>query len=475
MTGTLESARRVRVPTLLAATTVGVYLLILVGVTNALASATSACPTWPLCGGRAFAGADLRLLVVVAHRLATVVVAGLLAWTAYAAWVRGVSTRVAVAIGAAAVLYPLEVWIGAVTVLAGDSTAVSATHLVVAIGIFSSLLAGLVWQLETETETESNSQALSTDEATPTTGSRAGSEPEPGVHPLLAGPIGGRVWAYVRLTKPKLWWLLCLVAFAAMGLAAGRVPPLPTVVGTFLGGVLAIGASGTFNHVIERDVDKRMARTSDRPVAQAQIPVRRALAFGVAQAVASVGVFLALVNPLSAALGLLAVVFYSVVYTVVLKPNTPQNIVIGGAVGAFPALIGWAAVTDTVGVPAVVLGAVIFLWTPAHFYNLALVYRDDYARAGFPMLPVVSGESVTRRHILGYLGATMLSAVLLVVVTPLDWPFALVAVAVGAVFLWSVVRLYRERTDRAAFRAFMASNAYLGLLLLAIVVDSILV
>jgi protoheme IX farnesyltransferase len=179
------------------------------------------------------------------------------------------------------------------------------------------------------------------------------------------------------------------------------------------------------------------------------------------------------VNVLAAALGLTAIVFYSVVYTLLLKPNTVQNTVIGGAAGALPALIGWAAVTGEVGVPGLALAALIFLWTPAHFYNLALAYRDDYERGGFPMMPVVRGETVTRKHILYYLAATLLAASALSALTGLGWLYAGTSVALGAVFLWAVVRLHREQTESAAFRAFHASNAYLGLLLVAIVVDAL--
>ncbi len=167
--------------------------------------------------------------------------------------------------------------------------------------------------------------------------------------------------------------------------------------------------------------------------------------------------------------------FYSVIYTLVLKPNTVQNTVIGGAAGALPALIGWTAVTGDVGLPGLALAGVIFLWTPAHFYNLALAYRDDYERGGFPMLPVVRGETVTRKHILLYLAATLLAATVLAEVTALGWLYAGTTVLLGAVFLVAVVRLHYEQTEGAAFRAFHASNAYLGLLLLAIVLDALVV
>jgi protoheme IX farnesyltransferase len=259
-----------------------------------------------------------------------------------------------------------------------------------------------------------------------------------------------------------------------MVLAAGRDLDPGTAAATLAGGVLAIGASGTFNHVLERDVDRRMQRTSDRPLATDEVGVRRATAFGVVLTVASLAVF-ASINPLAAGLGLTAILFYSVVYTLLLKPNTVQNTVIGGAAGALPALIGWAAVTGSIGLPGLLLAAVIFLWTPAHFYNLALAYREDYERGGFPMLPVVRGEAVTRRHILWYLGATLSGAVLLGAVTDLGIVYAATSVLLGTVFLWAVVRLHRERTADAAFRAFHASNAYLGALLLAVVVDGIAV
>jgi protoheme IX farnesyltransferase len=269
-------------------------------------------------------------------------------------------------------------------------------------------------------------------------------------------------------------WLLCLVAAAAMALAAGPTLDVRTVVLTLLGGVLAIGASGTFNNVLERDVDRKMARTADRPVATHQVPARNAMAFGAALGVASLVAFLS-VNVLAAILGVTAILYYSVVYTLLLKPNTVQNTVVGGFAGSLPALIGWAAVTGEVGLPAMVLAGVIFLWTPAHFYNLALAYKEDYERGGFPMLPVVHGEVVTRKHILLYLGATLVGAAALSAVANLGALYAATTVGLGALFLWAVVRLHRERTERAAFRAFHASNAYLGALLVAIVLDSLLV
>jgi protoheme IX farnesyltransferase len=226
--------------------------------------------------------------------------------------------------------------------------------------------------------------------------------------------------------------------------------------------------------VLERDIDRKMHRTSDRPLAVDLVSVPNAVAFGLALAAASLALF-ASVNVLAAILGATAIVFYSVVYTLLLKPNTVQNTVIGGAAGALPALIGWAAVTGTVGLGGIGVALLIFLWTPAHFYNLALAYEDDYERAGFPMMPVVRGKTATRRHIVWYLGATLAVGAALVGMARLDWLFALTGVVLGAAFLWAVVRLHYERDESAAFRAFHASNAYLGAVLLAAVVDSLVI
>ena len=448
---------------LLAAAVVGVYVLVVVGATAALADATAACGGWPACGG---AFASPAVLVVLLHRAAALLVGLFVAVTAVVAW-SDLEARSRAALAVALVLYPVQAGFGA---LVATGVGVAGIHLLVAMAIFASLVLALAWHLEAETGTDD-----------------AASDPTPAPDPALEAPVADlkplsdldglerlrkSLWAYFELMKPRLMWLLCLVAGAGMALAG--TPTVRTVVATLGGGVLAIGASGTFNHVLERDVDRRMERTADRPVATHEVPVRNALAFGGLLSVAALGAFLS-VNLLVAALGLAAIAFYSVIYTLVLKPNTVQNTVVGGAAGALPALIGYAAIDGTLGLPGLALAGVIFLWTPAHFYNLALAYREDYERGGFPMMPVVRGETETRKHVLLYLGATLLGASALTALAELGWLYAAVTVALGGVFLWAVVRLHRERTESAALRAFHASNAYLGLLLVAIVVDSLAV
>ncbi|WP_277555747.1 heme o synthase [Halobaculum limi] len=462
----------------------GVYLLLVVGATTTVTDAAAACTAWPACGdGFALPTASAGW-VALGHRAVAFAVGLLVVATGIAAWRARPARRVRAALAVSFLLYPIESILGAfvatrgpttLATLAGVAIPLSTVHLVGGLVVFGGLLAALAWELEDRTGDPDERPA-------------ATSAPEPAADPIEQGerppipswsedPIRrGRLTAaaYFRLMKPRLMWLLCLVASAAMALAGGPGLSVPVVAATLAGGALSIGASGTFNHVLERDVDRRMQRTSDRPLAVDLVSVRNAVAFGLLLTVVSLALF-AWVNLLAAVLGLVAIVFYSVIYTLVLKPNTVQNTVIGGAAGALPALIGWAAVTGELGVGGIALAALIFLWTPAHFYNLALAYKDDYERGGFPMMPVVRGETTTRRHIVWYFGATLAAGAAMVGLGRLDWLYALAGVVVGGVFLWTIVRLHYERDESAAFRAFHASNAYLGVVLLAIVVDTLAV
>jgi protoheme IX farnesyltransferase len=450
---------------LLATSAMGVYLLLLVGATTALTDAAAACTAWPVCGDGWSVPTTTAGLVAVGHRVAAVLVGLLLVATAVATWRGATRRRVRGALAVAVLLYPTQAALGAF-VATGRTETLSALHLLAGVTIFAGLVAALAWRLEALTGDPDDVPAA------PPEPDLAETPPEPDLPTDPVERAVATVRAYVRLTKPRLMWLLCLVAAAAMALAGGPSLSLPTVLATLGGGVLAIGSSGTFNHVLERDIDRRMERTSDRPLATELVPVSRAVAFGALLGTAAVALF-ATVNWLAAVLGAVAIAFYSVVYTLVLKPNTVQNTVVGGAAGALPALIGWVAVTGEIGAGGLLLATVIFLWTPAHFYNLALAYKDDYAAGGFPMMPVVRGETATRKHICWYYGATLVAASALAAVTGLGWPYVFTGVAVGAVFLWAIVRLHFERTERAAFRSFHASNAYLGALLLAVVVDSL--
>ncbi|AUX09226.1 protoheme IX farnesyltransferase [Halalkaliarchaeum desulfuricum] len=456
-----------RLSSLLVVLASGGYLLVLSGVTAGITDAATACPAWPGCGVAVETQHTPALVVAVAHRLTVGILGGLLAVAGWLAWNRDHSTRVRLALLLVGAMYALQIGVGATIAVTTPASFLSTLHLIVGIAVFWGLLVALVWTLEDE-----HGPALVG--AFDRTAERS-QEPDPEHLNSDRSPVLDRAIAYLRLTKPRLMWLLCLVALAGLALAGGPALDPVTVAGTLFGGVLAIGASGTFNNVLERDRDEQMQRTADRPLATETIPVGRATAFGTVLTVASVAVFLTFVNALAAALGLLAILFYSVVYTIVLKPHTSANVVIGGVVGGIPALIGWAAVTGTVGVPAIVLGMVIFLWTPAHFYNLALAYRADYERAGFPMLPVVAGEQKTARHIVLYFGATMLAAAGLAAVTDLGTLYAAGVLLFAAVFFHAVGRLYRHHSRSAALRTFHASNAFLAVLLGSILLETLVV
>ncbi len=291
---------------------------------------------------------------------------------------------------------------------------------------------------------------------------------------------GPRIGAYVALTKPRIIELLLLTTVPVMFLASGGVPQLWPVVATVLGGTLSAGSANALNCVVDADIDERMRRTRRRPLPRHAVSRRAALVFGLVLGVLStmwLGVF---VNWLSAGLALAANVFYVVGYSIVLKRRTAQNIVWGGAAGCFPVLIGWTAVTGELAWAPVVLFAVVFFWTPPHFWALAIRYRDDYAAASVPMLPVVAPAVSVARSVVAYTWATVATSLLLwpVAGTGLFYPIA--AGALGLAFLVEAYGLLvrARRSDDPVtlrpMRLFHASNLYLALLFLTVAVDPLL-
>ncbi|MBA3552078.1 MAG: protoheme IX farnesyltransferase [Actinobacteria bacterium] len=279
--------------------------------------------------------------------------------------------------------------------------------------------------------------------------------------------------AYLRLTKPRIIELLLITTVPAMVLADRGLPRPWLVAATLLGGTLSAGGANAINQFLDRDIDEVMRRTRRRPLPTHLIEPSSALAFGILLGVAGF-VFLAVtVNLLSAALATAGLLFYVFVYTMWLKRTSPQNIVIGGAAGAVPVLVGWAAVTGRVGLPALVLFGIVFLWTPPHFWALALRYRDDYASAGVPMLPVVAGKEATLRQMLGYTFALVAASLALYAVTDLGTVYLIAAVALGAGFVLQVIVLRRDGSAGAAMRLFRYSITYLTLLFAAVGVDTV--
>jgi protoheme IX farnesyltransferase len=275
---------------------------------------------------------------------------------------------------------------------------------------------------------------------------------------------------YVTLTKPKVQSLLLFTTATTMYVAG--TPSLGRVVLTCLGGALSAGGAGAINHYLDRDIDALMIRTADRPVPSGRVSPRAALVYGIVLGVASFVLLATTVNVLSAVLALAGLLGYVLVYTLWLKRTTPQNIVIGGAAGAVPPLVAWAATTGGLSGSALYLFAIVFYWTPPHFWALSLLMKDDYERARVPMLPVVRGETETRRQIVLY-------ALLLVAVTMLpfagrlfDGIYLAAALVLGGALMWLAVRLQRRADRMSALRLYLFSLAYLALLFAAMVADA---
>ena len=287
---------------------------------------------------------------------------------------------------------------------------------------------------------------------------------------LAAGRVRQLVADYVTLTKPKVQSLLLLTTVTTMYVAGD--PSLALVFWTVLGGSLASGGAGAVNHWYDRDIDAQMARTATRPVPAGRIPARHALVFGIALAVLSFVELSLTVNVLSAALALSGFLGYVFVYTIWLKRTTPQNIVIGGAAGAVPPLVAWAAVTGKVELTALYLFAIVFYWTPPHFWALSLLMKDEYARVGVPMMPVVRGEGETRQLIVLYTVLLVALTLMPVVFGYFGAIYGVAALGLGAVFVWLSLRLWREAERRAALRTYLFSLGYLALLFCAMVLDA---
>jgi protoheme IX farnesyltransferase len=284
---------------------------------------------------------------------------------------------------------------------------------------------------------------------------------------------GNVLAAYYQLTKPRIVLLLLITTVPSMILAARGFPSVWLILATLIGGTMSAGGANAINQFVDRDIDGVMTRTRRRPLPSHAIRPRNALAFGIGLGLAGFGWLLMTVNLPAALLSAGALAFYVFVYTMWLKRSSPQNIVIGGAAGAAPALVGWAAVTGRVAWPAVVLFLIIFLWTPPHFWALSLRYRRDYQAAGVPMLPVVAGVEATTRSILLY-------SVVLVAGTLVLWPVAhtgllypVAAVILGALFLGRAWHLRAARSVAAAMGLFRYSIAYLAMLFAAVALDTI--
>lgn len=285
------------------------------------------------------------------------------------------------------------------------------------------------------------------------------------------------VAAYVSLTKPRVMELLLAVTVPTMFLAQEGIPNVWLVLAVLVGGMMSAGSAGTFNCYIDRDIDRLMNRTKGRPLVTGEISDRQALVFAWVLAIVSTGWFLLFTNVLAASLSVSAIAFYVIIYSLILKRRTPQNIVWGGAAGGFPVLIGWAAVTGSLTWTPVVMFLIIFLWTPPHYWPLSWRYRDDYKNANIPMLTVVRGRVTVGLQIVLYAWATFAATLLLVLVGQMGWVYTIVATVSGIWFVVESHLLYSRalhQVDPKPMRLFHFSNGYLSLIFLAVAVDALL-
>ena len=406
--------------------------------------AGTVCPSWPLCDGGLFPSHELAWLHM-AHRLLAGTGALLALWAAAVAWRRrGISTLMARAGAVAAGVVIAQVLVGASNPWTGFATFARGAHLSLATAQWGSLvvLVALAWR----------------------------------PHMADTAPGQGSLWtlvvAYLALTKPRIILLLLITALGGLFLAAQGVPPLSVTLLVMVGGAMGAGGANALNHYFDQDIDERMHRTQRRPLPSRRIAPAHALIFGLALNVLAFAILALWVNLLSALLTLGASVFYILVYTRWLKRSTSQNIVIGGAAGAVPPLVGWAAITGGLDLPALYLFAIIFFWTPPHFWALSLLLHKDYERARVPMLPVVVGVPETTKSILLHSLILVSITIMFFTVQAVGWLYLGGATILGAYFLFLAWRLFRTQAIRAARNLYLYSLLYLTLLFTLVIVGS---
>lgn len=485
ISGNPHSAFRVphsAIKALAVATLFFTYTAMLTGSAVVGAEADLACPAWPQCADGHLFPANGAEWVNFGHRLAVgfsdvlMLALAVLIWRAYRQ-----DRRLLRAAHALALLYVSQVFLGAFTIWLGAPEILKGAHLALAAATWAALvlLTALIWVQPNELEHPPEPPARGTkpliQSSQPAIHNSYSTIPDS--YSAIQNPKSTFA-VYFGLIKPRVIPLLLVPTVAAMLMAAVQHPPgrsLPALIlFTMLGGILATGGAHAINQYCDRDIDARMRRTKRRAVVTGRIPARHALIFGIILSLLSLVLLWLAVNPVAALLAIAGNLFYVFVYTIWLKRTSVQNIVIGGAAGAVPPLVGWAAVTGGVDISALLLFAIIFFWTPAHFWALALVRQEDYRAAGIPMLPVVRGEKYTRRSILLYAVLLLLVSLLPVVLHTLSWIYLAAALGLGLVFVLRAAQLVGKSSTARAWNLFKFSNIYLALLYAAMVLDRVL-
>ncbi|HKV01920.1 MAG TPA: heme o synthase [Ktedonobacteraceae bacterium] len=439
-----------------------VYILMLFGSYVTGSEAGLACLGWPLCTPAPWAVSNHLANINILHRVFAVFVGLVTLWTVIAAlrrWRIAPGQAIVGLVGG--VLFVCQAIVGGLIVLLKEPAFVAGLHLALATAVWGTLvlLAALASnQLRAapqQQEIEKMEQA------------EAEAKKEMGV-------VRQTIANYVDLMKPHVTVLLLGVTAAAMAIANQGLPPLILVIPTLLGGAMAAGSANCINCYIDRDIDQVMGRTQRRSLPSGRVEPRQALVFGIILGVCAFIVFIAFVNLLSAVLACSAILFYVFVYTLGLKRTSTQNIVIGGAAGAVPVLVGWAAITNSLSLPAIWLFAIIFFWTPPHFWALSLLIQKDYEKAGIPMLPVVKGEAETRRQILLYSLIVLAITLVLFAMGTMGYFYLAGAVILGGGLVYLALRLWRDQSKKWARTLFWYSNMYLAAIFAIMVLDRVI-
>ena len=439
-----------------------VYILMLFGSYVTGSEAGLACLGWPLCTPAPWAVSNHLANINILHRVFAVFVGLVTLWTVISAlrrWRIAPGQAIVGLLGG--VLFVCQAIVGGLIVLLKEPAFVAGLHLALATAVWGTLvlLAALASnQLPAapqQQEIEKMEQA------------EAEAKKEIGV-------VRQTIANYVDLMKPHVTVLLLGVTAAAMAIASQGLPPLILVIPTLLGGAMAAGSANCINCYIDRDIDQVMGRTQRRSLPSGRVEPRQALVFGIILGVCAFIIFIAFVNLLSAVLACSAILFYVFVYTLGLKRTSTQNIVIGGAAGAVPVLVGWAAITNSLSLPAIWLFAIIFFWTPPHFWALSLLIQKDYEKAGIPMLPVVKGEAETRRQILLYSLIVLAITLVLFAMGTMGYFYLAGAVILGGGLVYLALRLWRDQSKKWARTLFWYSNMYLAAIFAIMVLDRVI-
>ncbi len=439
-----------------------VYILMLLGSYVTGSGAALACPGWPFCTPATWAVSNHLASINMLHRVYAVFVGLVTLWTVISALRRWHVARGQAIVGlVGGVLFMWQAIVGGLIVLLNEPAFVAGLHLALATAVWGTLvlLAALATNQLRAAPQQQDIEKMEQEEA------REIKE---------VGPVRQTINNYVDLMKPHVTVLLLGVTAAAMAIANQGLPRLALVIPTLLGGAMAAGSANCLNCYIDRDIDQVMGRTQRRSLPSGRVEPRQALVFGIILGISSFIVLALFVNLLSAALAFSAILFYVFVYTLWLKRSTVQNIVIGGAAGAVPVLVGWASITNSLSMPAIWLFAIIFFWTPPHFWALSLLIQKDYEKAGIPMLPVIKGEAETRRQILIYSLVVLVSTLVLFAIGAMGYFYLAGALILGGGLVYLAIRLWRDQSKKWARTLFWYSNMYLAAIFAIMVLDRVI-